>query len=68
MGNLEEKSGHINNEHEQDKKRSEVEKKEQDKKGKDENGLDYIPPTPEPATDSSRKHDDPIRDHNPSVL
>lgn len=51
-----------------DKNKSNEQKKEDKKRDKDEKGMDYIPPTPEPATDSSRRHDDPIRDHNPSVL
>ncbi|KGE13541.1 hypothetical protein [Sphingobacterium deserti] len=51
-----------------EKDKSNEQKKEDQKHDKDEKGIDYIPPTPEPATDSSRRHDDPIRDHNPSVL
>lgn len=43
-------------------------KDDKTKQEKDGKGIDYVPPTPEPASDSTRKHDDPIRDHNPSVL
>ncbi|WDF67590.1 hypothetical protein PQ465_14920 [Sphingobacterium oryzagri] len=51
-----------------DKDKEQKEKKDNENTEKDGKGMDYIPPTPEPATDSSRKHNDPIRDRGPSTL
>lgn len=55
-------------EHLEDKDKLQKDKKKDENVDKDGNGMDYIPPTPEPASESTRQHNDPIRDKNPSTL
>ncbi|MFD2594831.1 hypothetical protein [Sphingobacterium griseoflavum] len=46
----------------------EKEKKQEEQSEQGSGGLDYIPPVPEPASESTRQHNDPIRHRGPSTL
>lgn len=51
-----------------DKDKLEKDRKKDENVDKDGDGMDYIPPTPEPTSESTRQHNDPISDKNPSTL